>query len=130
MTELSRREFTLQSALAALAGVTITVTGGCGGGSPSQPSQNSGDRPGVVENNHGHSATVVAARLAAGAAFALDIQGGADHPHTVAIDATELALIANGAQVVKSSSTMNGGTFGTHLHVVIFNDTADGRPGY
>ncbi len=130
MTDLTRREFTLQSALATLAGVTITVTGCGGSDGPGQPSGTGGDRAGVIENNHGHSATILAARLAAGAAFTLDIQGGADHPHSVQLDANDLALIHSGAQVVKTSSSMNGGTFGTHGHAVIFNDNADGRPGY
>lgn len=64
---ITRREFTVESILALLAGVTITVTG-CGGSdsprSPMSPSPTtSGDVTGTISANHGHVATVTAARL-------------------------------------------------------------------
>jgi hypothetical protein len=49
---LSRREFTIESVLAILAAVTITVTG-CDGGYEMGPSPPPGDREGVVSSNHG-----------------------------------------------------------------------------
>lgn len=91
---LSRRDFTLKSALAVLAGATITITG-CASDSPTAPSNgsnggggggggNSGDESGTVSANHGHEAVITSAQLAAGDAITLDITGTADHPHTVA----------------------------------------------
>jgi len=68
---ISRRDFTLQSILALLSGVTITITD-CGGddyGGPTSPGNsgggtynpgtggaNPGDVSGVISNNHGHTA--------------------------------------------------------------------------
>jgi hypothetical protein len=119
---LTRREFTVASALAMLSGVAITISSACGGGSsPSTPSPTptpapAADKVGTISDNHGHSAVVTAARLTAGAAFSLDIQGTASHPHTVELTAAELTSIAANQRVSKSSSTNNG-----HDHTVTFN---------
>jgi len=78
MTEpLTRREFTLQWALSVLGGAVITITG-CGDSSPgpsaptpattTTPPAPSGDVQGTISANHGHTATITAAELAAGAA--------------------------------------------------------------
>ena len=66
---LSRREFTLESALAMLAGVAITISG-CGTDSPSRQRRagaaagGTATSHGDVSANHGHVATIT---------------GGADH---------------------------------------------------
>jgi hypothetical protein len=127
---LGRREFTVASVLAALSGVAITVTS-CGGGSsydgspttPSTPSTPTptptppeGDVFGSISANHGHEARITAARLADPASVDLDIQGGADHPHTVSLSAAEVQQIADGQQVSKTSSTNQ-----SHNHIVTFN---------
>lgn len=121
---LSRRDFTLKSALAVLAGATITLTG-CESDSPTAPSNgsnggggggNSGDETGTVSANHGHEAVITSAELAAGNAITLDITGTADHPHTVTLTMDEVAMIDAGDTVVKTSSTDGG-----HLHTVTFN---------
>ena len=114
---LSRREFTLEAALAILAGVTITI-GGCGSDSPSSPSPtlSPGDRAGTISANHGHSATIVAAQLTAGNAISLDIRGQATHPHTVAISQAEMVQIAGNQRVSKESTNNEG-----HTHTVTFN---------
>jgi hypothetical protein len=123
---LGRREFTAASALAALSGVAITISG-CGGGSsgggpttPSTPAPtptpDSGDVSGTVSANHGHTAVIGAARLAAPEAVELDITGGSDHPHTVELSADEVQQIADGQQVSKPSSVDQG-----HSHTVTFN---------
>jgi hypothetical protein len=116
---LTRREFTVEAALAILAGVTITI-GGCGSDSPTSPSPSpptsSGDRPGTISANHGHTATIVAAQLTAGNAISLDIRGQATHPHTVAISQAEMAQIAGNQRVSKESTTEEG-----HSHTVTFN---------
>lgn len=123
MTEgrtLDRREFTLAAALAALSGVVITISSAsCGSDSGTTPTTTpsaSGDKVGVISNNHGHSAVITGAELTAGGALQLNIQGAASHPHTVSLSAAEIGMIAANQQVAKQSSTDNG-----HSHTVTFN---------
>ncbi len=54
----------------------------------------SGDKVGSISDNHGHSAVIAGAKLTAGAAISLDIQGTATHTHTVDLSAAEIASIA------------------------------------
>ena len=123
----TRHEFTVQSALAMLSGVAITVTG-CGGSSsntttgptatpaPAPTTPTVSDINGVVGTNHGHTAPITAAQLTAGGAIMLDIQGSSNHPHTVSLSANEVSQIAAGTRVTKTS-TNNAG----HTHEVTFN---------
>jgi hypothetical protein len=116
---LTRREFTVESALAILAGVTITISG-CGDdsnppASPTPPPSSSGVT-GSVSANHGHVASISSAQLTTGGALNLDIRGQADHPHSVQLSADEMTRIAARSQVTKSSSSDNG-----HSHSVTFN---------
>ncbi len=117
---IDRRRFTVSAALAMLGGATITVSG-CGGGgggggsSPTSPSA-PGDKVGSVSANHGHTATITAAQLSAGAALTLQIRGTSDHPHTVQLSAGEVGQIAAGTRVSKNSSVDDG-----HDHTVTFN---------
>jgi len=124
---LSRREFTVESVLALLAGVTITIAGCGGSDGPTSPSTNTSgggttttttqqDVNGVISANHGHVATVTAARITAAQAFSLDIQGNATHNHTVQLSSDQLRAIAARQQVVVTSSTDVG-----HDHTVTFN---------
>ena len=80
---VGRREFTLQSALALLATVVITVDG-CGG-STSAPSPTAVPAPapapgaaaadvnGTISANHGHVAVISSAQITAANAFSLNI---------------------------------------------------------
>lgn len=117
--EVTRRDFNLQSALALLSGVTITISG-CGGGSssPTSPSTPGGDNnvQGSVGTNHGHVAVITAAQLNARNDLVLSITGTADHPHTVTLTGGELGQIAGGGRVSKQSTTNAG-----HDHIVTFN---------
>jgi len=119
---LGRREFALSAALAALSGVAITISACGGGGSPSSPSSPppggsaGGDKHGTVGSNHGHTATITAARLASPADISLDIRGQSDHPHTVMLSAAEITSIAANQRVSKESTTDDG-----HSHTVTFN---------
>jgi hypothetical protein len=115
---LTRREFTLEGALALLAGVTITISGCGGDDSPTGPSPNggSGDEVAAISENHGHTAVITAAQLSAGNALSLNIQGSAPHPHTVQITAAEVQTIANGQRVTKESTNED-----SHTHLVTFN---------
>ncbi len=124
---LDRREFTLATALAMLSGVAITISSACssssGYSSPTNPTPTptptpaaTGDKTGVISNNHGHIATITGAQLTAGAAITLHIQGAATHDHTVDLSAADLTAIAANTQVAKQSSTTN-----SHNHTVTFN---------
>jgi hypothetical protein len=115
---LTRREFTVESALAMLASVAITITG-CGDDSaPAAPSPPATDKTGTVSTdaNHTHSgATITAAQFTAGNAITLTLTG-ANHTHTVALSQAELTQISAGTRVQKASSSDNG-----HTHTVTFN---------
>jgi len=120
---ISRREFTLEWALAMLAGVAITITG-CSSDSPSSPTTpsssgggtTSGDVNGVVSANHGHIATITAAQITAAGALSLNIMGNATHNHVVSLTATQLQQIGSKQQVAVVSTTDSG-----HDHTVTFN---------
>jgi hypothetical protein len=121
---LDRREFTLQSAMAILSAATITISGCGGGGSSPAPTPNPnpnpnpgpGDVAGTITGNHGHTATISAAVLTAANAIQLDIRGGADHPHTVSLSASEVTMIGARQTVSKVSTNDQG-----HSHTVTFN---------
>jgi VCBS repeat-containing protein len=117
---LTRREFTLEWALAVLAGATITITG-CGddddaGTNPSPQPPPAGSEIGAVSANHGHSVFITQAQLTAGGALALDIRGTATHPHTISLTAAQVGTIAANQQVSVVSTTDDG-----HNHTVTFN---------
>jgi len=112
---ISRREFTLESALAMLAGVVITVSG-CGSTSPSSPTPVSADVNGVVSANHGHVATITAAQITAAGALSLNITGTATHTHTVSLSASQVQQIGAKQQVAVLSTTD-----AAHDHTVTFN---------
>ena len=114
---MTRREFTLESALAVLAGVTITISGCGDDDSPSSPSPApGGGLNGTISANHGHTAPISAAQLTAGGMISLDIRGQATHPHTVNISAAQMQTIAARQQVSIVSSSDDG-----HTHTVTFN---------
>ena len=116
---LTRREFTVESALAMLATVAITITG-CGDDDPpAAPTPPAVDKTGTVttDNNHTHSgATITAAQFTAGNAITLTLSTTGTHSHTVALSQTELTQIRAGTRVSKLSSSDNA-----HTHTVTFN---------
>jgi hypothetical protein len=127
MSEISgmtRREFSLEAALAVLSGVAITISGCGGSSSPAAPSNPtpaptpaaSGDKEGAISSNHGHVAKITAAQLTAGNGFALDIQGTSTHTHTVTLSNADIQAIAGNQQVARLSSNDSG-----HDHTVTFN---------
>ena len=80
---LTRREFTVESALAMLAGVAITITG-CNDSAPPAPSPVPTDITGAVSTDAGHShtgAVITAAQFTAGNAITLTLTGASTH-HT------------------------------------------------
>jgi hypothetical protein len=118
--DLTRREFTLEAALALLAGVTITVSG-CGEDSPMAPGGGSGgggnpnDIVGVIGTNHGHTVRITEAQLDAGVAVTLTLTVGEGHTHTVALSMADLTALNNN-QVVQKVSSFDA----THDHTVSF----------
>jgi len=116
---LTRREFTLEWALAVLSGAAITITG-CGGGSspagPSNPPSGGSDKVGTISANHGHTAVVTAAQLTAGQAVNVELTEGSGHTHALALSAAEVVSIAGNQRVSKQSSQGGG-----HDHTVTFN---------
>ncbi len=131
MRKLDRRRFTREASLAFLAGVSVTVSacgGGGGGGAgddgygpptsgtPTATPPPAGSKTGQVASNHGHSAVITAAELAAGGALRLDISGTAGHPHIVELPAQAVQEVRDGRKVQKESSATDA-----HVHVVTFN---------
>jgi hypothetical protein len=117
---LTRREFTLESALAILSAATITISG-CGGDDDNNPTTNpspsSTNHPGTISANHGHEVTITAAQLTAGGALmSLTIQGQATHPHTITLTAAQVASIGQNQRVSVDSTTDQA-----HSHTVTFN---------
>ena len=118
-TLLTRREFTVESALAMLAGVTITITG-CGGDDnpTTNPTPPATDKSATVSTDagHTHTAVVTAAQLTAGNAISVTLTGQTTHTHTVALSQAELTQISGGTRVQKTSTTDSA-----HSHTVTFN---------
>jgi hypothetical protein len=117
---LTRREFTIEGALAMLATVAITITGCGDDDSPTAPTP-AIDRTGAVttDANHTHNgATITAAQFTAGNAITLTLTGATTHTHTVALSQGELTQINAGTRVQKTS-TSDGPT--PHIHTVTFN---------
>jgi hypothetical protein len=140
---VSRREFNHASLTALFVGMTVWV-GACGGKGSSNngyvssptptPTPTSGsttptssDRVGAISENHGHSATVTSVEMQAAGAVSLHIQGTADHDHTVDLSASEVAQVAAGTRVSKTSTQSGssndgyGNTTPAHNHTVTFN---------
>jgi hypothetical protein len=120
---ISRREFTLETCLAILAGATITIMGSACGSSNSNPAgpsggpaPSAGDKSGVISNNHGHTATITAAELAAGNALNVLLTQGSGHTHHLSLTANEVAMIAANQKVSGESTVDNA-----HSHTVTFN---------
>jgi hypothetical protein len=118
-TLLTRREFTVESALAMLAGVTITITG-CGDDDEptTNPTPPATDKTATVSTDagHSHTAVVTAAQLTAGNAISVTLTGAATHTHTVDLSQAELTQIRGGTRVQKTSTIDNA-----HSHTVTFN---------
>jgi hypothetical protein len=117
---LTRREFTLESALAILSAATITITA-CDGDDDNNnpttsPTPQAGTRTGTVSANHGHTAQVTAAQITAANTISVDIRGNATHPHTIQLTGAQLTTIGANGQVSVVSTTDDG-----HNHTVTFN---------
>ena len=112
---LTRREFTLESALAILSAATISIS--CGGDdNPTTTPTNSGDEVGSISANHGHIAIVQSAQLTSPTTITVDIRGNATHPHLIELSSSQLAMMSDNGRVSVVSTTDEG-----HNHTVTFN---------
>ena len=112
---VTRREFTLESALAILGAATITITG-CGDDDDNGPGPSGQGETGTISANHGHTITITNAQITAGGALSLDIRGSATHPHTISLTAAQVTSIGQNQQVSVVSTTEE-----LHNHTVTFN---------
>ncbi len=125
-TAPTRREFTLEAALALLAGCVISISDACGGSktntSPTNPSPSPApaDITGTVSANHNHAAVVTAAQITATNAIVLNIQGTAVHSHTLSLSQADLQTLKNRQPISRDSSNDFSNTYGLHLHTVTF----------
>ena len=112
---VTRREFTVQSALAILSSVVITVSGCDDDSTPTSPTPS--DVQGNVAANHPepHVVTVSGAQITAGNAVTLTLTGTSTHTHTVELTQSDLGTLRNRQPVTKTSTT---DTF--HSHGVTF----------
>jgi hypothetical protein len=108
---MNRRQFTVEAALALLGGALVTISG-CDS-SPTAPDYV--DAVGNIQTNHGHSAVITAAQLAAGGELEISIQGTSRHTHKVSLSAMEMVMVRNGVALRKETSATS------HFHVVTFN---------
>jgi hypothetical protein len=123
LASMDRREFTLNAALAILAGCVITISDtACGSSSPAAPTAAPtavpaapADITGDVSANHGHIAVITGASITAGTAYSLDIHGTATHTHTLSISQQNLASLKS-----KQPVTMTSTTDASHSHTVTF----------
>lgn len=117
--EMTRRDFTVDSVLALLAGCVITVTDvACDEKMPSKPSPAPpADINGsvAVAANHTHTVTVTGAQIAAGNAVALTLTGSTSHTHTVQLTQSDMTALTN-RQAVMHDSTNDS----NHMHAVTF----------
>lgn len=116
----TRREFTLDAALALLAGCVITISDGCSKNSTGPSEIPPTDVAGSISSNHNHSAVISSGQITTGAAFTLSIQGTAAHPHTVSLTQADLVSLKSRRSITKDSSSDQSNTFGLHSHSVTF----------
>ncbi len=117
---LTRREFTLDAALALLAGCVITISDACSSATSPTSVTPPADITGVISANHSHTGVITGAQITAGNAITFSIQGTAVHSHTLSITQADLTTLKNRQSVAKDSSTDNSNTYGVHSHIVTF----------
>lgn len=112
-TTLSRREFSLEAALAVLAGCVITVA--CDDNNPNNPTP-SANINATFSANHGHELTITSAQITAGNALQLTTTGStATHTHTVSLSQANLQTLVSRQPVSVESSNDS-----FHSHTVTF----------
>ncbi len=128
----TRREFLVQVSGAVVATRALIACGDdTSEPSPTPiPTPDAGEFPGPVGNcvrngadamivaNHGHILMVPAADVLAGTPRVYNIQGAADHPHTISVTADLMELLQRDSEVVVESSIDGSDDFPLHSHTV------------
>ena len=65
---------------------------------------------GSVSANHGHSVVVTKADVQAGIEKQYNIQGSADHPHTITVSASNFSTLQTNQQIQVTSTSGSGHT--------------------
>jgi hypothetical protein len=118
---MGRRQFLGAAATALFAGVAVQILG-CDNSptATTSPVALTGNIIAPDEANHPvpgqHIATITQAQLNSGAAMTLNIQGNADHNHTVSLTAQDMANVKAGGAYSQESTVGEG-----HTHTVTFN---------
>lgn len=97
----------------AAGGTVLLLLQACGGGG--DDSEGSGGAPSglsscsstgaAISGNHGHSLSIPAADLDSTSARSYNIQGSANHPHTITLSPTQLAALKSRQSVTLTSTT-------------------------
>jgi len=103
----------------------------CGGGgygmttapTPAPSPGSCGASASMITGNHGHVLVVPMADLNSTSPISYNIQGSADHNHTVTLDPSQLALIKAKMAVMLTSSSGSSTYFAAHVHGVTANCT-------
>jgi hypothetical protein len=109
---MTRKKF-CSSVASATVLLLIQACGGGGSGysgsaptsSPPPTSSGGGGCSDTIAGNHGHVLSVAAADLDSATDMSYDIQGTADHTHTVVLTVAQLRTLKTGASVNTTSST-------------------------
>ena len=116
---MNRKDF-LKAALAfAGAGAALSFLASCGGSDHSSSNVGAGNcstngaHDSAISGNHGHTLFVPAADVTAANQKSYNIQGVADHPHTITISQAQFGILAQG-QTFTVVSTNDAG----HTHNV------------
>lgn len=118
---MERREFIAKAGLLATwATIPITIAA-CSDDDdgPTDPGSDTDDVDGVVTgSDHSHAVRLTGAQIDAEQNVTLTLTGSG-HTHTIGLTAQEVADVADGTEVVKTSSSTSG-----HFHTVTFNGDA------
>jgi hypothetical protein len=79
---------------------------------------------GQISANHGHTARITSAEVAAENAVTINIEGQAGHPHMVTVHAAAMRDLRAGRSVQMTSTTTDG-----HNHTVVFSGESPEPPG-
>ena len=100
---VSRKVFLIQ-----LAGGAWALAGCGGGGDSGTPTPAAGTCSATIAANHGHTLSIAQADLNSTVAMTYNIQGAADHSHSVIFSAAMLASLKAGTAVVVTSTNTLG----------------------
>lgn len=114
----ARRAFLRTTAATAIVGVALACSTDDEGDDEAAGSEGgdcTGAANGTIASNHGHTAQIPAADIAAGAGMTYSIMGSSPHDHEITLGADDMAALAAGMSVMVTSNS--GGGDG-HNHAV------------